>query len=144
MLTEAHVVVGLLRFFLLLLLLLSLSSGCCGGSGGRSAGSRGSSHAGSDVGDQVAHVDAFQRLREQTRPVGLYINVGRLQDGGDLLTLQNTTSTNKIRAMTITTRGCKILGHMYVISLIESFQVILLIVFIETDTMKMDNLMSRT
>lgn len=81
LLTEAHVVVRLLRFFLFLFLLGGFGSrGGRGGGGGRAGSGRGT-HTRPDVGDQVTHVHALKRLREEAGPVRLDIDVSRLEDG---------------------------------------------------------------
>merc|ERR1719451_4480 len=77
---EAHVIVLLLGLFLLLLLLGGLSSGSRGTT---SSGS--GADAGPNVGDQGLQVGGLQSLGEEARPVGLNIDTGSLEDGGDLL-----------------------------------------------------------
>merc|ERR1719220_2904736 len=66
---EAHVIVFLLGLLLLLFLLGGLSS----------ANTR------PNVGDQGLEVSGLQSLREEARPVRLYLDTSSLKDGGDLL-----------------------------------------------------------
>merc|ERR1719340_9811 len=78
---ESHVII----FLLLGLLLLGL-----GGGGGTTGGSATSSGTGSsdtraDLGDQVLQVAALESLGEESGPVGLEVDSGSLEDGGDLL-----------------------------------------------------------
>ena len=58
------------------------SSGSWGGSS-RSSGST------SYIGDEVFDVDSSESLGKETGPDGLYVHIGSLQDGGDLLRLKN-------------------------------------------------------
>merc|ERR1719382_843785 len=74
---EAHVIVFLLGLLLLLFLLRGRSRG--GTSGGSSANTR------PNVGDQGLEVSGLQSLREEARPVRLYLDTSSLKDGGDLL-----------------------------------------------------------
>merc|ERR1719500_1992068 len=77
---EAHVIVFLLGLLLLLFLLRCISTGSRGGtSGGSSANTR------PNVGDQSLEVSRLQSLREEARPVRLYLDTSSLKDGGDLL-----------------------------------------------------------
>merc|ERR1719189_1217006 len=69
---EAHVIVFLLGLLLLLFLL-----------GGLSSGSRANTRP--NVGDQGLEVSGLQSLREEARPVRLYLDTSSLKDGGDLL-----------------------------------------------------------
>merc|ERR1719273_1506527 len=66
---EAHVIVFLLGLLLLLFLLGGLSSGSTR----------------PNVGDQSLEVSRLQSLREEARPVRLYLDTSSLKDGGDLL-----------------------------------------------------------
>merc|ERR1719195_53308 len=78
--SEAHVIVLFLGLLLLLLLLGGLSSGSRGSTaGGSGADSR------AHVGDQGLQVGRLEGLGEEARPVGLNIDTGSLEDGGDLL-----------------------------------------------------------
>merc|ERR1719510_273135 len=78
---EAHVIVFLLGLLLLLFLLGGLSSG----SRCSTTGSRGGASARPNVGDQGLEVCRLQSLREEARPVRLYLDTSSLKDGGDLL-----------------------------------------------------------
>merc|ERR550534_735591 len=82
---EAHVIILLLGLFLLLLLLGGLGSGSrCSTTGSRgTTGSGSGADAGPNVGDQGLEVGGLQSLGEEARPVGLNINTGSLEDGGD-------------------------------------------------------------
>lgn len=92
--TESHVVILLLGLFLLgLLLCLSGGSGVTGSGCGGSSGARADS--GTDVGDQLLNVAALEGLGEQAGPVGLNIDLGGLQDGLNLLTLNGISKANK-------------------------------------------------
>ena len=84
---ESHVVVRLLGLFLLGLL-LGGGRGSTSGSGGGGRSSAGGTDSGSDVGEEVLDVDALESLGEEAGPVGLHVDLGGLQDGLDLLTLQ--------------------------------------------------------
>jgi hypothetical protein len=84
--SESHVVVLLLLWLLLLLLLLALLLVFSGGGG---LGGCGGSRCGSaNVGDQLLDVAALEGLGEEAGPVRLNLDLGGLQEGGDLLTLK--------------------------------------------------------
>merc|ERR1719206_1715389 len=59
----------------------SISTSCSSGS----SSSRSSTNTGPDSGDQGLQVTRLQGLGEQSWPVRFNINIGSLQDGGDLL-----------------------------------------------------------
>lgn len=50
-----------------------------------------STDSGTNVGDEVLHVDSLECLGEEAGPVRLDIYIGGLQDGLNLLTLKNST-----------------------------------------------------
>merc|ERR1719186_1027047 len=83
--SESHIVIlFLLGLFLLLFFLLLGSRGSCSRSGSGASSSRGGSGSRTHVSDQGLYVHGLQGLGEQTGPVGLNLNVGGLEDGGDL------------------------------------------------------------
>merc|ERR1719277_451891 len=82
--TKAHVLVRLLRLFLLLLLLGLSRGGATSGGGSCSSCRRGTGRA-ADVGHQLLDVDALQGLREQAWPVRLNTDASSLEDGGQLV-----------------------------------------------------------
>ncbi len=71
--SESHVVIRLLRGFLLFGLLLS--------GGGRAS----CANTGSNVAQEVLDVDSLEGLGEEAGPVWLNVDLGGLQDGQDLL-----------------------------------------------------------
>lgn len=76
-------VLRLLSGCLLLLLLSGRGSGTASGGGATSGGGGGRA----DVADKVHDVLALKRLGEKAGPEGLELDVGGLEDGGDLLAL---------------------------------------------------------
>merc|ERR1711980_452 len=78
--TESHVVVflggGLLLGFLLWCLLRGSTTGGWGSAG---------TDTGADVGDQLADVDVLEGTSEEGWPEWLDVDVGGLEDGGDLV-----------------------------------------------------------
>merc|ERR550519_2285091 len=82
--TESHIVIFLLLFNLLFLLGWGITCSRCLGSSS-ATGSRGSSYAASDVGDQVLQVNRLESLGEESGPVRLEFDISCLEDGGQLL-----------------------------------------------------------
>merc|ERR1719348_1694321 len=72
---ESHVVILLLLVLFILLLL----------GGGSTSGGRGGAHTASDDGDQRLQVGRLRSLGKESGPVGLNLDTGGLDDGGQLL-----------------------------------------------------------
>ena len=85
---ESHVIVLLLGLFLLFLLLLLGRGSTTSAGGGGSSSSGAGANAGSDGSDEVLDVARGQSLGEEAGPERLDGHLSGLQDGGDLLALQ--------------------------------------------------------
>merc|ERR1711980_17678 len=83
--TESHVVVFLGGGLLLGFLLWCLLSGSTTGGGTTSGWGSAGTDTGADVGDQLADVDVLEGTSEERWPEWLDLDVGGLEDGGDLV-----------------------------------------------------------
>uniref|UniRef100_A0A8D9AJB3 Actin, cytoplasmic 3 n=1 Tax=Cacopsylla melanoneura TaxID=428564 RepID=A0A8D9AJB3_9HEMI len=94
--TKAHVIIrSLVRLFLLLLVLLGFCSRGSSSCGNWSSSSWCSTGTRSYIADQFLHVDAFQSLGKQTRPVWFNVNIGCLQNGLDFLSCDGDIVINQ-------------------------------------------------